>query len=57
MPRSSKASYTSKQKRQARHIEKSYEQRGASKKKAQKYAWATVNKITGGGKKSRKKTA
>ncbi len=52
MPRGSKASYTSKQKRQAEHIEKGYEKRGVSKKTAEKRAWATVNKTTGGGKKS-----
>lgn len=51
MAKGSKASYTNKQKRQARHIEEGYEQKGASKKKAQRIAWATVNKETGGGKK------
>jgi len=52
MPRGSKSSYTSKQKRQAEHIEESYEGRGVSKKQAEARAWATVNKSTGGGKKS-----
>jgi plasmid stabilization system protein ParE len=52
MPRGSKASYTDKQKRQAEHIEDSYEDRGVSKKEAERRAWATVNKSTGGGKKS-----
>jgi plasmid stabilization system protein ParE len=52
MTRGSKAKYTDKQKRQAEHIEKGYEDRGTGKKEAQKRAWATVNKITGGGKKS-----
>ncbi|HZP60355.1 MAG TPA: hypothetical protein VFB27_08510 [Opitutaceae bacterium] len=51
MPRGSKASYTSKQKRKASHIEKSYEKRGTSAKTAKARAWATVNKQTGGGKK------
>lgn len=51
MPRGDKSSYTSKQKRQARHIEKSYESRGVSEKKAAARAWATVNKQDGGGKK------
>jgi plasmid stabilization system protein ParE len=52
MARGSKKSYTSKQKRQADHIEEGYEQRGVSKKTAKARAWATVNKSTGGGKKS-----
>jgi len=52
MPRGSKAKYTDKQKRQAEHIEKSYEKRGTSKKVAEKRAWQTVNKQTGGGEKS-----
>jgi plasmid stabilization system protein ParE len=52
MPRGDKSSYTDKQKRQAEHIEESYEDRGVSKKEAQSRAWATVNKETGGGKKS-----
>src|SRR3954463_1368879 len=52
MPRGDKSSYTDKQKRQAEHIEEGYEKRGVSKKNAEKRAWATVNKTTGGGKKS-----
>jgi len=52
MPRGDKSSYTSKQKRQARHIEEGYEKRGTSRKEAARRAWATVNKETGGGKKS-----
>ena len=52
MPRGDKSSYSSKQKRQARHIEESYEKRGAGSKEAARRAWATVNKETGGGKKS-----
>jgi len=52
MPRGDKSSYTGKQKRMARHIEESYEERGVSRKTAEKRAWATVNKVTGGGKKS-----
>jgi plasmid stabilization system protein ParE len=51
MPRGSKSKYTSKQKRQAEHIEEGYEKRGTSKKEAERRAWATVNKETGGGKK------
>ena len=52
MPRGDKSSYTDKQKRQAEHIEESYEKRGVSRKEAESRAWATVNKTTGGGKKS-----
>mgnify|MGYP003365113546 CR=1 FL=1 len=52
MPRGDKSAYTDKQKRQAEHIEQSYEQRGVSGEEAERRAWATVNKETGGGKKS-----
>lgn len=52
MPRGDKSSYTDKQKRQAEHIEEGYEDRGVSKKEAERRAWATVNKESGGGKKS-----
>ena len=52
MPRGDKSSYSSKQKRKARHIEEGYEKRGVSRKEAARRAWATVNKETGGGKKS-----
>jgi plasmid stabilization system protein ParE len=52
MPRGEKSSYSTKQKRQAEHIEKGYEKRGVSGKEAERRAWATVNKSTGGGKKS-----
>ena len=52
MPRGDKSSYSSKQKRQAEHIEEGYEKRGTPKKEAERRAWATVNKETGGGKKS-----
>ena len=51
MPRGDKSRYTEKQKRQAAHIEEGYEKRGVSKETAEKRAWATVNKLTGGGKK------
>lgn len=53
MPQGSKASYTDKQKRQAEHIEKSYEKKGLSEKTAESRAWATVNKQDGGGKKKK----
>lgn len=36
----------------AEHIEEGYEKHGVSTKEAEKRAWATVNKVTGGGKKS-----
>jgi plasmid stabilization system protein ParE len=52
MPRGDKSKYTDKQKRQAEHIEEGYEDRGVSKKEAERRAWATVNKESGGGKKS-----
>lgn len=54
MPQGSKASYTAKQKRQARHIEESYEERGLSPKRAAARAWATVNQQTGGGRRKRR---
>jgi plasmid stabilization system protein ParE len=47
-----KSSYTDKQKRQAGHIEAGYEKKGVSTKTAEARAWATVNKLSGGGKKS-----
>jgi plasmid stabilization system protein ParE len=52
MPRGDKSSYTAKQKRRAEHIEEGYERRGVSRKEAARRAWATVNKESGGGKKS-----
>jgi len=52
MPRGDKSAYTDKQIRQAEHIKDGYEERGVSHEEAEKRAWATVNKETGGGKKS-----
>ena len=52
MPQGDKSSYTKKQKRQAEHIEEGYRERGVGKKEAERRAWATVNKASGGGKKS-----
>lgn len=52
MPRGDKSSYSSKQKRQAEHIEEGYEHRGVKPKEAKRRAWATVNKVSHGGKKS-----
>jgi plasmid stabilization system protein ParE len=51
MPRGDKSKYTEKQKRQAEKIEDGYESRGVSEKEAERRAWATVNKMTGGGNK------
>jgi hypothetical protein len=51
MPRGDKSSYTDKQKRMAEHIEEGYEARGTPKQEAERRAWATVNKETGGGNK------
>ncbi|MDT3778770.1 plasmid stabilization protein [Nitrospira sp. MA-1] len=51
MPRGDKSKYTGKQKRQAQKIEEGYEKRGVSEDEAERRAWATVNKMTGGGKK------
>lgn len=51
MPRGDKSAYTAKQKRQAEHIEEGYEERGVDELEAERRAWATVNRITGGGKK------
>jgi hypothetical protein len=52
MPRGDKSAYTDKQKRKAEHIEEGYESRGISDEEAERRAWATVNKESGGGKKS-----
>lgn len=52
MPRGDKSKYTDKQERKADHIAESYEDRGVSKGEAERRAWATVNKESGGGNKS-----
>ncbi len=52
MPRGDKSAYTDKQKRKAEHIEEGYEDRGVDKEEAERRAWATVNKESGGGNKS-----
>ncbi|HLS47453.1 MAG TPA: hypothetical protein VK012_02980 [Gemmatimonadales bacterium] len=52
MPQGDKSAYTDKQKRQARKIEEGYEEQGVSEDEAERRAWATVNKMSGGGKKS-----
>ena len=51
MPRGDKSKYTDKQERMAEHIEEGYEKQGVSEKEAERRAWATVNKQTGGGNK------
>jgi hypothetical protein len=52
MAKGSKKKYTNKQKRTAEHIEEGYKDRGVSSEEAERRAWATVNKSSGGGKKS-----
>jgi plasmid stabilization system protein ParE len=52
MPRGSKEKYTDKQKRKAEHIAEGYEDRGVPPDEAKARGWATVNKESGGGKKS-----
>jgi plasmid stabilization system protein ParE len=52
MPTGDKTAYTDKQKRQAEHIEKGYEKRGVPEVEAKRRAWATENKVSGGGRKS-----
>lgn len=52
MPQGDKSSYTDKQKRKAAHIAEGYEDRGVSDEEAERRAWATVNKESGGGNKS-----
>jgi plasmid stabilization system protein ParE len=52
MPRGDKSAYTDKQKRKAEHIEEGYQRRGVSENEAERRAWATVNRETGGGNKS-----
>ena len=50
MARGDKSAYTDKQKREAEHIESGYEHRGRSHEEAERIAWSTVNKESGGGK-------
>ena len=52
MPRGDKSAYTAKQRRRARHIEKGYEARGVPEEEAERRAWATENKMSGGGRKT-----
>jgi plasmid stabilization system protein ParE len=52
MPQGDKSKYTDKQERKADHIAEGYEDRGVPEKEAERRAWATVNKDSGGGTKS-----
>ena len=52
MPRGDKSAYTEKQKRRAEHIEEGYRKQGLGEAEAERRAWATVNKMDHGGKKS-----
>jgi plasmid stabilization system protein ParE len=52
MARGDKSKYTDKQKRKAEHIAEGYEDRGVPEGEAERRAWATVNKESGGGNKS-----
>jgi len=49
VPQGDKSAYTEKQMRQAAHIVKGYRRRGLSLEDAERRAWATINKIHGGG--------
>jgi len=51
MPQGDKSKYTEKQKRQAEHIEEGYLEHGVGEEEAERRAWATVNKVHGGGEK------
>jgi hypothetical protein len=51
MPRGDKSKYTDTQVRQAHRIEEGHEDRGVPEEEAESRAWATVNKMTGGGRK------
>ena len=52
MPRGDKSAYTDKQKRKAEHIREGHEKRVVPAEEAERRAWATVNKESGGGNKS-----
>jgi hypothetical protein len=52
MPRGDKSAYSDKQKRKAAPIEQGYEARGVGREEAERRAWATVNKASGGGNRS-----
>ena len=48
----SEVTVTCRQKRQAEHIEEQYKEDGVPEDEAERRAWATVNKTSGGAKKS-----
>ena len=50
MPQRDKSAYTDKQDRQAGVVEKGHEQKGVIRPEAETRAWATANKLYGGGK-------
>ena len=50
MPQGDKSAYTDKQKRQVKHIVEGYEKKGVPEDEAKRRAWATENKLSGGGK-------
>ena len=52
MPQGDKAKYTDKQKRKAEHIAEGYQERGTPHDEAERIAWSTVNRDSGGGNKS-----
>ena len=51
MPKGDKSNYTYKQPRPAQHIDAGYVARGLTERAAERRAWATVNRIHGGGEK------
>jgi hypothetical protein len=52
MPQGDKSKYTDKQKRRAEHIAEGYQESGVGGREAKRRAWATVNAMDHGGKKS-----
>lgn len=50
MPQRDKSAYTDKQNHQVGVIEKDFEQKGVARPEAEVRAWATANKLHGGGK-------
>lgn len=51
MPQRDKSANTDKQKREARAVEKGHDPKGVARPEAEARAWATLNKLHGGGKK------
>lgn len=52
MPSGDKSGYTAQQTRQAEHTEQRHEKKGVGEKATEARVWATVNKLSGGGKQS-----